>query len=399
MARGGIGGSGAGGIGGGAGTATGGIGGSGPGGRGGIGGTATGGIGGSGAGGIDGGAGMATAGMGGFGAGGTGGAGGCTSFQCTCGSHPPIVIDETVIIQPSSPAATPDAWNACLAGNCAELCAEVEPPTPGTLASLTCDRLNSDGGPYDGGVDEDAGSGDAQKADAGGPILLNFVGTGHVDCTGRRPAGLERVRLCACGSPAGRWFARAAALEAASVPAFRHLARELAAHGAPPHLVVAARAAVAEEARHYALMARAARARGAEPRRPRVRPMRVRPLVEVARENAREGCVRETFGAMTASFQSRHASDAELRALMTSIAREEAGHARLAWEIDYWARRALPPADARAVDEARRTAGATLVAELGRAEPPAALARTLGLPSPSAERRHARWIQRALWAA
>jgi hypothetical protein len=183
------------------------------------------------------------------------------------------------------------------------------------------------------------------------------------------------------------------------VPAFRHLARELEAHGAPARLVAAARAAVGEEARHYALMARAARARGADPRRPSVRPMPIRPLVEVARENAREGCVRETFGAMNAAFQSRHARDAELRALMASIARDEAGHARLAWEIDAWARAALPSDQARAVDEARRVEGAKLVAEIGREEIPAAAARTLGLPSHSAERRQARRAQCALWVA
>jgi hypothetical protein len=146
-------------------------------------------------------------------------------------------------------------------------------------------------------------------------------------------------------------------------------------------------------------MASAARARGAEPRRPRVRSTPVRTLVEVARENAGEGCVRETFGAMTAAFQARHARDAKLRTLMASIAHDEAGHARLAWEIDVWARSALSRAEAYQVDDARRVEGAKLVAALGGARLPRSLTRTLGLPPPTAERHQALRAQRTLWDA
>jgi hypothetical protein len=227
-------------------------------------------------------------------------------------------------------------------------------------------------------------------------ITVRFVG--YMTC-GRRPAGMERICVSKRGTAAGRWLAHAAALEAVSVTAFRRLARELAVHGAPAQLVEAARAAVAEEGRHYALMARAARARGAEPRRPRVRSMSVRPLLAVARENAREGCVRETFGAMTAAVQARRAPDAELRAMMVSIALDEARHARLAWEVDAWARGLLSRSAVRSVDEARRAEGARLIAELDRAEDRRALARPLGLPSSASARKHARRVQQALWSA
>jgi hypothetical protein len=324
-----------------------------------------------------------------------------------CASRPSTPFDVRVTVAPSSGFVTQDAWDTCFAsGDCDTLCREAAQESLGLafLTFTTCEREVGDAGTDGGG--RDAGSGVLHHADGGqdagdaseGSITLHLVGTSHVDCTGRRPAGLVHARVRRRGTAAGRWLACAAALEAASVPAFRHLARELEAHGAPAHLVTAARAAVAEEARHYALMARAARARGAEPRRPRVRPMKVRPLVDLARENAREGCVRETFGAMTAAFQARHAPDAELRALMSSIARDEAGHARLAWEIDAWARGALPRTDASAVDDARRAAGASLVAALDRAEMPATVARTLGLPAPLAVRFHARRAQRALWS-
>jgi hypothetical protein len=354
--------------------------------------------GGAGQGGIGGGSGMG----GGAGQGAIGGGGGNMCF---------FGFDTTETVARMA-AKVPAAWDKCAAsGDCGDLCRERFPSFGAISVTFsTCERVDpplaADAGIDVGGGGRDADSVDvadaaidADAADAGdGTVTIHLVGSGTT-CTGRRPASLQCASVRARGTAAGRWLAGAAALEAASVPAFRHLARELAAHGAPAHLIAAARAAVADEARHYALMARAARLRGAEPRRPRVGPMAVRPLLEVARENAREGCVRETFGAMTAVFQARHAPDAELRVAMASIARDETRHARLAWEVDAWARAALPRNDARAVDEARRAEGAKLVAEIGRAEVPPAVARTLGLPSAVAARRQARRTQRALWNA
>jgi hypothetical protein len=293
----------------------------------------------------------------------------------------------------------PAAWDACVANAtpfaCFPLCSDA---FPGLGTVVTCDRVTAG----DGGVD--GGGADAHPVihhDAG-PDASDAVMTFHVvrstHC-GRRPAGLERRRSSPRGSLAGRWLARAAELEAASVPAFRRLAVELAAHGAPARLVEAARAAVDEEARHYALMARAARARGVEPRRPRVRPIPVRSLLAIARENAREGCVRETFGAMTAAFQARAAADGDLRAALATIARDEAGHARLAWEVDAWARAALPRRAARSVVEARRAEAARLLGELDEADLPSSVARTLGLPSGGEARSRARLAARLLWSA
>jgi len=50
---------------------------------------------------------------------------------------------------------------------------------------------------------------------------------------GRRPAGLLSASGARSSEPVGRFLARCAHLEAASVPAFTDLARELALHGAP----------------------------------------------------------------------------------------------------------------------------------------------------------------------
>jgi hypothetical protein len=300
---------------------------------------------------------------------------------------PPLQLDAIVTRSTMNMAA----FDKCFSfADCMDLCGTVS-NVPPSAYGRECVRTNPP--IVDGGVD-----GGPSDAGTGGSSLTLHIIVNPMPC-GRRPAGMERLRLSARGGNVGRWLAHAAALEAASVPAFRRLARELAAHGAPARLVEAARAAVSEEARHYALMARAARAHGAEPRRPRVRSLGVRPLPEVARENAREGCVRETYGAMMAALQARRASEPELRATMASIVRDEARHARLAWEVDAWARSVLPRADARSVEAARRAEGGALVDEVRSSALPAAAARALGLPTAARAGRHARVAQRALWAA
>jgi hypothetical protein len=125
----------------------------------------------------------------------------------------------------------------------------------------------------------------------------------------------------------------------------------------------------------------------------------VRPLLELARDNAREGCVRETYGALTAAHQSRHAPEGDVREAMQIIARDETAHARLSWEIDAWARARLPANDARQVVEARREESATLVAEVKRVRPRAGVVRELGLPSPREARSLARVASSLLWNA
>jgi hypothetical protein len=106
--------------------------------------------------------------------------------------------------------------------------------------------------------------------------------------------------------------------------------------------------------------------------------------------------VRETFGAMTAVIQAHQAPNAQLRSIMASIARDETRHARLAWEIDVWARAALAPGDRRRLDEARRAEGAKLVAELAYRGVSPTVASTLGFrPQAPHYYRHAGSITRS----
>jgi hypothetical protein len=106
----------------------------------------------------------------------------------------------------------------------------------------------------------------------------------------------------------------------------------------------------------------------------------VRDVESIARENAVEGCVRETFAALVAWRQARAAGDPSIRAAMSRIARDETRHAALAWAVDDWTRALLTPAARRRVREARREASELLVEEQAFAAPPTLRAQA-GLPS------------------
>src|SRR5262249_32966265 len=122
---------------------------------------------------------------------------------------------------------------------------------------------------------------------------------------------------------------------------------------------------------------------------------RARTLVEIARENAVEGCVRETFGALVAAWQARAAGDPVVRATMERIARDERRHAALAWEVARWARGRLGREGLRQVNEAQQEGAAALLAE--QQEPPPELAARAGVPRAAVARQLAEAMGRALW--
>lgn len=200
---------------------------------------------------------------------------------------------------------------------------------------------------------------------------------------GRRPDGLED------GDPrdardrpetAAELFARAARLEEASVTAFRVLARELREHGAPPELSRRALRSARDEIRHTRSTSRVARALGAEPRRAAIAPRSARSLLAVARENAVEGCVRETYGALLAAYQARAARDSRVRDELATIAADEARHAELSWDVHRWIMGRLSE-DERATI---RLAMSAAIAELGRElaiEPSDDVVETAGMPT------------------
>jgi hypothetical protein len=160
---------------------------------------------------------------------------------------------------------------------------------------------------------------------------------------------------CDRGGSLGERLARQAYYEAASVVAFERLASVLAAHGAPADLVHRAKNAATDEARHAVRFAKLARVHGAT-----VPPFSVTAkapsLFELALENATEGCVRETFGALVVLHQAAHAHDAGVRAAFASIAEDEAEHAALSWELRAWFNSRLSSKERAEVDAAHEQA-------------------------------------------
>jgi hypothetical protein len=201
------------------------------------------------------------------------------------------------------------------------------------------------------------------------------------NCTvGRRPAGLCRARARSRSQAVAGFWAEAAALEHASVYAFAQLRGELRAHGAPRPLQSGAVAAALDEVRHARTVARLARRFGAKVEAPRVRAGSVRELEAIAIENATEGCVRETFGALVGHWQALHAADPTVRRVYQEIAEDELRHAALAWSVARWVEPLLTEAARDRVAAAKRDAGRALLAELA-VDPSADVQRVAGIPN------------------
>lgn len=205
------------------------------------------------------------------------------------------------------------------------------------------------------------------------------ITTGSV--CGRRPEGLVAAASGGAEVSLAAWLAEAAHLEAASVIAFRRLERELRGLGAPRELLVGARRSRADEIRHAREMAALARRFGGEPAPVEVMREAQRTPFAIALENAVEGCVRETYGALVASYQARKATDPELRSVLERIARDEARHAALAHEVASWLEPRLDAGERAAIAKARDAALSELRAAVLRA-PAADVARLAGMPEP-----------------
>lgn len=202
-------------------------------------------------------------------------------------------------------------------------------------------------------------------------------------CVGRRPAGfVSPERPQSRASEVARYLSGMAGLEAAAVHAFRQLADELRGLGAPPDLVARAEAAAEDEVRHANAVGALARRRGADEPATEVHLSPLRSAYGLALDNAVEGCVRETFGALVGTYQSLAATDPEVANEMRTIAIDETRHAELSWDVDAWLRGQLTGPQRAEIAKAQARAVTELRQELGQA-PSALLESELGLPSPS----------------
>ncbi len=195
---------------------------------------------------------------------------------------------------------------------------------------------------------------------------------------GRMPAGLHYEEQTA--NPAlGQYFAAMTAMESAAVTAFRYLLRELEAYQAPAGLIALARTAIREEIEHAQMAGLLAKACAANVPKIQVDDFQLRTLAEIARENAVEGCVNETFAAACGMWQYQHAELAVFREVIGHITEEETGHAALSWAIHEWVMPQLTPAEQAGIRHAQAEAVARL--EHGfEAELHPAVRRAVGLP-------------------
>jgi hypothetical protein len=204
------------------------------------------------------------------------------------------------------------------------------------------------------------------------PVAVCRMRTHYMGGIGRRPEGLV-VGEALGAHASGAFFARMEQLERAAVLAFARTEAELRAFGAPGHLVRDVIRARREEQRHVQIAARWRACLGGARATIVVSSCGPRDLEALARENAAEGCVHETWGAVLAAAQARAVTERAVRRLdathvlgalardLEGIATDEASHAALSHRLDAWARRALSRqararldvARARAIEEAR----------------------------------------------
>jgi hypothetical protein len=124
------------------------------------------------------------------------------------------------------------------------------------------------------------------------------------------------------------------------------------------------------------MIALASKHGGVVPPVPRA-PREVRDLESIARENAVEGCVGETFGAAVAAWQAASSADAEIASAMRAIAPDELRHAALGWAVHAWIQRRLPTAARERVLAARDEAARDLVEKSRATREEHAIARSI----------------------
>jgi hypothetical protein len=141
---------------------------------------------------------------------------------------------------------------------------------------------------------------------------------------------------------AAAWAAHAA-FEHASVPSFARLSMTLVALGAPAGLVEAAHRAALDEVRHAQLAFRLAAAYAGRPVAPgplpdlqRASAVTARTVAALAAETVLDGCLNEGVAAAAAQTAWQRARDPVVREALDVMARDEAGHAQLAWDVVSW---------------------------------------------------------------
>lgn len=177
---------------------------------------------------------------------------------------------------------------------------------------------------------------DIQAEEFTSGLLVQCDGTnGAFNVCGRRPHDYAEPETLPADALAA-FLVQSAHLEAASVVAFRELAQQLEQFGASQELIQRCLEAAEDEVLHTRLMTELAEAEHVTV------PEVVLPIqqeisfFEIARHNAIEGCVLETWAAVQAHVYAQTAADPKLRSVMARIAEDETRHGQLAWDLHSW---------------------------------------------------------------
>ena len=164
-----------------------------------------------------------------------------------------------------------------------------------------------------------------------------------------------------------RLWTQSARAEHASVPAFSRLSLSLVALGAPAYLVEAAHRAALEEIVHARLAFSLASAYAGEPVGPGplpelqdARAVTATSPAELCAESLIDGCLLEGTAAEVARRALARARDDQARTALAIIARDEASHTALAWDVVHWCRAEGGEPVRRALGAALRMAPATI---------------------------------------
>jgi hypothetical protein len=151
---------------------------------------------------------------------------------------------------------------------------------------------------------------------------------------------LDHLTLAEREALAGHW-SRLGQMEHASIAAFARFNLQLLALGAPPELVEACTAALADETAHTKLCFHLASAYAGCAIGPGPldieRSLAVSSLEDIVDLVLAEGCIGETSAALEALEAADAASDPVIRAAYTQIAADEQRHAELAFRFVRWA--------------------------------------------------------------
>lgn len=325
---------------------------------------------------------------------------GAILLACEC----PITTSEQVTMvqvrgaQAKAVEALADAKGALPASECASLCGANSWEKPKSCAIASSGAAPNANATTHADTGQDAGvpptpdtetagetaDPDAETQEPELTLNISCVVEVTTDCggVGRRIAGTIALGDEATGSAVGRYYADAACIEAGAAKAFDILATDLDRLGAPARLICEARHAAVQERRHTDMVARIAVRYGGSPRRAHVTTRPGRSLQAICIENAAEGLVEETYGALVAHWQANAAADAEIRSTMAEIANDETAHAAWSWRLHQWALPRLSENGRHQVERALHNAIADLEAKVQKPRD-AELVNQAGLPTPA----------------